>query len=416
MAIAPTGAIYKSLSFDNTSSRNYGVYITGEAVYNAPERDVEMITIPGRNGAFALDNGRFDNITVSYPAGIYADTEADFAQAVSDFRNFLCSKKGYCRLTDEYNPNEYRMAVYKSGLEVSPAMLRAGEFTIEFDCKPQRFLTSGETATAVASGGSVSNPTLFESKPLLEVVGYGTINLGGEDIILNDVKFVNVDYPYGQTPQGSIKAKGLDDGRLNVGDTVTATNVKLAYSIEFPAGYTVTGHSLTVSSSDFTYALNINRRGRFLVATVSATSISMAYTTSTVAKNVMLSGYINYTDANGTAGSLATTGSARFQIYNGTDLNLNFTLSTANNNLVTRVQDVTCGGVSALSTVSVLNGTSYIDCEDGMAYRLINALPVSINKAVTLPAELPTLKPGSNTITYSGAITSFKIAPRWWKV
>ena len=74
MAVAPTGAIYKALKFDNVSSRTYGVYITGEAVYNAPERDVEMITIPGRSGTFALDNGRFENIEVSYPAGIYADT------------------------------------------------------------------------------------------------------------------------------------------------------------------------------------------------------------------------------------------------------------------------------------------------------------------------------------------------------
>ena len=144
MAIAETGDIFKALTFDGVSSRDYGVYITGEAVFNAPERDVEMITIPNRNGAFALDNGRFENITVSYPAGIFADTETDFAQAISDFRNVLCSKRGYCRLEDEYNPDEYRMAIYKSGLEVSPAQLKAGEFEIIFECKPQRWLKSGD--------------------------------------------------------------------------------------------------------------------------------------------------------------------------------------------------------------------------------------------------------------------------------
>lgn len=144
MAIISTGAIYKSLVFDGESSRDYGIYITGQAVYNAPERDVEMINIPGRNGSFALDKGRFQNIEVTYPAGIFADNETDFAQGISDFRNFLCSRNGYVRLTDEYNPGEYRMAVYKSGLDVSPAQLKAGEFDIVFDCKPQRFLTSGE--------------------------------------------------------------------------------------------------------------------------------------------------------------------------------------------------------------------------------------------------------------------------------
>lgn len=155
MAIAPTGAIYKSLIFDGEDSRNYGVYITGEAVYNAPQRAVEMISIPNRNGAFALDKGYFENIEVTYPAGIFADNETNFAQAISDFRNFLCSRKGYVRLSDEYNPDEYRMAVYKSGLEVSPTQLRAGEFEITFDCKPQRFLTSGDYEITIGQWGEI---------------------------------------------------------------------------------------------------------------------------------------------------------------------------------------------------------------------------------------------------------------------
>ena len=165
MAIAPTGAFYKALTFDSTSSRDYGVYITGRAVFNAPQRAVEMIAIPGRNGAFAQDQGRFENIEVTYPAGIFAETEEDFAQAISDFRNFLCSKKGYCRLTDEYNPNEYRMAVYKSGLEVDPARLIAGEFEITFECKPQRWLTDGEMPVEIGTWGDTDT----ESGSIVEV-------------------------------------------------------------------------------------------------------------------------------------------------------------------------------------------------------------------------------------------------------
>ena len=144
MAVNETGAVFKALTFDGESSRDYGVYITGQAVYNAPERAVEMLTIPGRNGAFARDEGRFENIEVTYPAGMFADGQEDFAKAISDFRNMLCSRKGYCRLTDEYNPDEYRLAVYKSGLEVDPVLQKSGEFNITFECKPQRYLMSGE--------------------------------------------------------------------------------------------------------------------------------------------------------------------------------------------------------------------------------------------------------------------------------
>lgn len=176
--MAVTGAIFKSLIFDDIDSRNYGVYITGEAVYNAPEREVEMITIAGRNGQLALDKGRFENIEVTYPAGIFADNQADYAKAISDFRNALCSKVGYRRLTDEYNVDEYRMAVYKSGLEVS-SVNSAGEFQITFDCQPQRFLTSGETPitmgewgeTETASGdiATIENPNGIEAVKSLDV-------------------------------------------------------------------------------------------------------------------------------------------------------------------------------------------------------------------------------------------------------
>ena len=159
MAVNETGAIFKALSFDGESSRTYGIYITGEAVYNAPERDVEMVTIPGRNGAFALDKGRFENIEVTYPAGMFADTEEDFAKGIADFRNMLCSRQGYCRLTDEYNPDEFRLAVYKSGLEVSPAQLRAGEFNITFECKPQRYLMSGQQKFIVGDWGETEVKT-----------------------------------------------------------------------------------------------------------------------------------------------------------------------------------------------------------------------------------------------------------------
>lgn len=172
-------AVFKSLTFDGINSLNYGIYVTGEAVYNAPERAVEMVTIPGRNGALAIDQGYFENIEVSYPCGCFAETQADFAEKVSAFRNAIGSRYSYKRLTDEYNADEYRLGLYKSGLEVSAVRYgTAGQFTITFDCKPQRFLTSGETELTVADGGTLTNPTAFESKPLIKVTGTGTLGIG----------------------------------------------------------------------------------------------------------------------------------------------------------------------------------------------------------------------------------------------
>lgn len=237
---------YKAFTFDGESSLNYGVYLTGEGVFNAPERAVEMVEIPGRNGNFVLDKGRFQNISITYKAGIVDYSEADFATRVSNVRNWLCSKVGYCRLEDDYNPNEYRMAAFVSGIEVDHDDLQTGEFEITFDCKPQRWLTSGETAVTVADGGTLDNPTLFEAEPLLAVEGYGTIGFNGYEIELENVLIGDV-----RIYEGSFIAKSktltIDTYSLNIGDTITISGT-FSSDVTQTSGLT----SVTNSNASFT--------------------------------------------------------------------------------------------------------------------------------------------------------------------
>lgn len=201
-------AVFRSFTYDGINSLENGVYITGEAVYNAPERDIEMVAIPGRNGDLAIDQGRYNNIEVTYPAGLYGHDQPDFASKIRDFRNMLTARFTYLRLTDEYNPDEFRLALYKSGLEVNPAAYhQAGEFGITFECKPQRFLNSGEVPVDVykheyltdhnldpitdhngnpidinAMSGEVTNPTPYECKPLIIAPSSGAVHMGNISI------------------------------------------------------------------------------------------------------------------------------------------------------------------------------------------------------------------------------------------
>ena len=178
-------AVFNSFTFDGINSLDSGVYITGQAVFNAPERVVDMIAVPGRNGAISIDQGRFENIEVTYPAGCFADSKEDFAEKIADLRNEFASRYTYKRLTDTYNPDEFRLGLYKAGLGVSAVRYNsAGEFDIVFDCKPQRFLTSGETAQTVTQSGSMANPTLFDAKPLLAVTGSGILTLGTQTMTI----------------------------------------------------------------------------------------------------------------------------------------------------------------------------------------------------------------------------------------
>ena len=201
-------AVMKSLTFDNNNSLSYNIYISGEGVYNAPERVVDMVNIPGRNGALAMDQGRFENIEVTYPAGTFAANQADFADNVSAFRNVLCARHSYVRLSDDYHTDEFRLALYKSGLEVDPVSYnRAGEFNIVFTAKPQRFLTSGETKTTLTSSGTITNPTQFDAQPLIVVTGTGTLTVNGVQITISKTP-TTIDCEAMEAYNGSVSRNG----------------------------------------------------------------------------------------------------------------------------------------------------------------------------------------------------------------
>ena len=178
-------ATYNSFTFGTVNSADFGIYIGGEGTFNAPERRGEMITIPGKNGALFLDEGAFENIELTYPAFNYEEDLATFRTKLAGLRNALCSQIGYQRLTDTFHPDEYRLAVFKSGLDVSPIKHNtASEFNITFDCKPQRWLVSGETDQTFTSSGSITNPTLFDAKPMLAVTGSGILTLGTQTMTI----------------------------------------------------------------------------------------------------------------------------------------------------------------------------------------------------------------------------------------
>lgn len=419
MAVIPTGAIYKSLIFDGEDSRNYGVYITGEAVYNAPARDVEMVSIPGRNGSFALDKGRFENIEVSYPAGIFAETEADFAQAISDFRNLLCSRNGYVRLTDDYNPNEYRMAIYKSGLEVEPAQLKAGEFNIVFDCKPQRWLTSGETAQAVVDGETLTNPTLFGSSPLIRCNGYGQIAFGGapikvESVPIGDVLLSNgASFNKPNIAEYSALAEEaritIDSSKLNTGDNILVKESAVTYNLTVEPVVSLSSAAVQDVVGDWT-------------TTCAVSSPTSAYFRTTIPARNFKKGtaatksyeFRAHWEAEG--GSVTASPLIQMRlVYDGANtITLSVTELDPSLAYESYSMSGSLGQVNGYSTI-IIDDDVIIDLDIGEAY-FNDASHTSANYSVSIPAILPTLAPGANVVSFDNTFTTMEITPRWWKI
>lgn len=193
------------LTFAGKSSHDFGVRISGEATYNSPERNFTEETIAGRNGTLIIDDGSFKNIEVTYPSYIVTD----MPQRIRDFANYMGSFKGYQRLEDTYAPDVYRLAQYRGGLEVESSgyMNRQGKFDIVFNCKPQRFLKSGEQPITFNNNGKIFNSTQFESRPHLRVygTGAGTVAIGHYTINISSInQYVDIDCELMDAYKGSV--------------------------------------------------------------------------------------------------------------------------------------------------------------------------------------------------------------------
>lgn len=179
------GSMNNYLQFGNVNSLDYGVLLAGDGTFNAPRRDVETVEIPGRNGELLIDRGRYDNITVEYTSYIYAENLETFRTKLNNFRNALSSQIGYQMLTDTFHPDEYRLGTFINGFEAEPIHYNTlAEVKLSFDCKPQRFLLSGDTEITVASGTTLTNPTLFAALPLIRVEGTGALTIGNQNITI----------------------------------------------------------------------------------------------------------------------------------------------------------------------------------------------------------------------------------------
>lgn len=205
------------LIFNGYNSKDYGVYISGLNTFGGAERDVEVISVAGRDGDLTLDKGRYNNIKITYPAFIYDHFDVN----VSAFRGMLLSSRGYKRLEDSYHPQEYRRARFMG--EFSPDVvdwLAAGEFNIDFDCDPRRFLKEGEKVLSITTGDKIKNQTFFDAKPLIRVYGTGTITIGGVAVVVTTADgYTDLDCELQEAYKGTTNCNGnitLTDGKFPV--------------------------------------------------------------------------------------------------------------------------------------------------------------------------------------------------------
>ncbi len=404
--------IENSINFGGVDSAEFGIFISGEGVFNAPKRAVEVVSVPGRNGDVLIDQGHWENIEITYPAFNYEPDMESFRQALSDFRNAICSKVGYQRLTDTFHPDEYRMAAFIDDIEIKPISRNtAAQFEIKFNAKPQRWLTSGEEPVLVEDGDTVTNPTPYEAGPLLAIEGYGTIGFNGYEIdVENAIQgevYVVEPWQWTQTEEEAftIDLSEVTSGEITVQGgriewEVRARNGASFKSVQFnedhglPTSYTLSSNSIQFVSTFPSFSINTDER---------------YYEVKDYDAFIKVTGYSDFSK---------TASIALIVTYNPTGT-LAFRLQYSVNDpdvMRCTMEEAVFNGATTYSEKSILGHPTYIDCDLGDAYKIENERVFSLNSYVDLGSKLPRLAPGGNEITCDNTITELQMQPKWWKL
>ena len=213
------GIISNMFTFGGKSTKDFGILLSGYDTYTTPSRDITSLTVPGRDGELTIDNGRFENVDLTYKCLVYKNMKQDY----EGFRSYMASCRGYQRLEDNFHPDEFRIAVFKE--DIAPDLkgeYEAASFDITFNCKPQRYLKSGEETLTISNRGIIMNSLLFASKPLIRVYASGTLTVGSQIMTITNVDgYLDIDCDIMNAYKGAENKNASVSGTfplLNVGE------------------------------------------------------------------------------------------------------------------------------------------------------------------------------------------------------
>ena len=180
-----------TMIFNGISTLDAGVVIQTPPVYEFPTRRVDVIQVQGKNGDIIIDKDAFNNVNREYNLASVFRKSGSFIEHARVIVDWLSSVSGYARLEDSYEPDYFRLAMYRSGGQLPNFYDKATAMVVRFECKPQRFLKTGEiqeefkrTTHPEAEFHEIINTTKYVALPQITVEG-GFVSIevrNGEDV------------------------------------------------------------------------------------------------------------------------------------------------------------------------------------------------------------------------------------------
>ena len=204
-------------------SSDFGVYLTDAGVYGIAEKDVETVSVIGRNGDLTLSNDRYKNKPLSYPCIITENFDTNFSALI----NYLVTQDGYFRVEDSFHPEYYMIARYTGGIDPKRVETRGtqGVFILEFDRKPQKFLKEGENVIEITTTTTILSTCNQIAKPLIRAYGTGSFTIGGITVTIGSANsYTDIDCDLQECYKDTLATNCNGNVTLNNDEFPTLTN------------------------------------------------------------------------------------------------------------------------------------------------------------------------------------------------
>lgn len=216
-------------SLDGVEASSLGIVMQTEFKFDGAEPEMDEVKVAGRNGTLHIFTGAWKNVkgTVEcYLAGEMNNLPPNVRLA--KLGAFLKPLEGYQKLKVVSDEGYYRMAMATGMPEHGLRLGFLAPFTINFDCKPQHYLDSGDVEVTATNGGTIENPTNQNAYPVVRLTGTGagTVTINGSTVSVTDVDGAIIDSElmkgYTQSTGDLVVARGSEFPVLKVGNNAVS--------------------------------------------------------------------------------------------------------------------------------------------------------------------------------------------------
>lgn len=163
-----------TFTFNGHKCDEFGIYISKKPNINRSQRKFQSASVAGRNGNIYQFQDAWDEVVVTYDIFAGGYEQGDAPRDFTAIMEWLNSANDYAMLTDSYDEDHYRMAVFVDATNIEQKWYSTGQAQIKFRCKPQHYLV-GEVVS-VEDGDTITNPTNHVALPIITIKGNGARN------------------------------------------------------------------------------------------------------------------------------------------------------------------------------------------------------------------------------------------------